>query len=171
MYFKYNWCHLFVYLGCIYTIWYKSSDYPPAFKSVLYICQSLISSDVLQKGKNIRRGLIFQSQLVIFLFWHWSSIRVLRIKPIWENRLVFKWGKYFSGLMFKLTRGCLVFCWWWEDYRQWTMSYHPRSANSQGSQHIGGNVSLNRTALSLIFWVHLSLIVWCRLCVIAFMLD
>lgn len=124
-----------------------------------------------KRGRISEEDWFFSRNWLSFLFWHWSSIRVLRIKPIWENRLVFKWGKYFSGLMFKLTRGCLVFCWWWEDYRQWTMSYHPRSANSQGSQHIGGNVSLNRTALSLIFWVHLSLIVWCRLCVIAFMLD
>lgn len=50
-----------------------------------------------KRGRISEEDWFFSRNWLSFLFWHWSSIRVLRIKPIWENRLVFKWGKYFRG--------------------------------------------------------------------------
>lgn len=121
-------------------------------------CQSLISSIVLQRGGISGEDWFFSQNWLSFLFWHWSSIRVLRIKSFWENRLLFKWGNISVGWCSNWPGAVLYFVDDEKIYnRQWTMSYHPQSANRQGSQLIGGNVSLTHAALSLIFWVHLSL--------------
>ena len=104
-------------------------------------------------------------------------IRVLQIKLFWGNiQFTNESNTSLDNWQLPYVRGPIaVLYWWWGDYSQGAMSHQPQASNHQGSQHIGGNVSLNPQICSLWYFgcipsLHVwwkQFVIWC----ITFILD